>query len=638
MSNPMSNSMPNPMSNPMSNPMPNSMPKIHLLPDSLISKIAAGEVIERPASALKELIENSLDAGAKRIIIDLEDAGRKLIRVKDDGEGMSAEDAERAIQRHATSKLSAEEALFAIASLGFRGEALAAMAAVSRMTLLTKTADAQQGFALEIEKGIILSRKACAAETGTALEVKQLFYNTPARLKFLKSDAVELKHCLDAVMRCALSCPEVFFQVKHNGSILLQAPALGDMRSTVAALFGATLAKTLLPLEHSCASCTVKGFIAPPHQARNDKSQQFLSVNKRWIRNAELSRAVYDGYHSLLFTQKHPVFFLHLSVDPASVDVNIHPTKAEVKFVHQEAIMQAVRNAAYETLQQNTLIPQVKGGKEIPFPSALPQPTSKYVFDASTQNALQVHETVQTWPDTASEERKAISGKIGTGPGEHWPGMLPALSAPPTPSAPPEIKAAAAHPRRLPLLRLLGQIHKTFFVAETVGGLIYIDQHAAHERVLYEKFMKQYVNKEVKVQRLLRPELVEFTASEKALLLQYRAQLQEIGFELEEFGGNTWKILSIPSLLGRLQPRESIHDVLLLFQEGREKVLETKETIATRMACRAAVMAGDVLTIEEMVNILRELEMTELPFTCPHGRPTLMNVPVEELEKRFKRR
>ncbi len=628
--------------------MPNPTPKIHLLPDSLISKIAAGEVIERPASALKELIENSLDAGAKRIIIELEDAGRKLIRVKDDGEGMSAEDAERAIQRHATSKLSAEETLFAISSLGFRGEALAAMAAVSRMTLLTKTADAQQGSALEIEKGIILSRKACAAETGTAFEVKQLFYNTPARLKFLKSDAVELKHCLDAVMRCALTRPEVFFQVKHNGSILLQAPALGDMRSTVAALFGATLAKTLLPLEHSCASCTVKGFIAPPHQARNDKSQQFLSVNKRWIRNAELSRSVYDGYHSLLFTQKHPVFFLHLSVDPASVDVNIHPTKAEVKFAHQEAIMQAVRNAAYETLQQNTLIPQVKGSIEIKerdsalsypsaspssfhssFPSALSQPTSKYIFDASTQNALQVHETVQTWPGTASEERKAILEKRGTGPGEHWPSRL---------TAPPEIKAAAAHARRLPLLRLLGQIHKTFFVAETIGGLIYIDQHAAHERVLYEKFMKQYVNKEVKVQRLLRPELVEFTASEKALLLQYRAQLQEIGFELEEFGGNAWKILSIPSLLGRLQPRESIHDVLLLFQEGREKVLETKETIATRMACRAAVMAGDVLTIEEMVNILRELEMTELPFTCPHGRPTLMNVPVEELEKRFKRR
>lgn len=577
------------------------MSKIQVLSEQVINKIAAGEVIERPASVVKELLENALDAKATRIIVEVENAGKDLIRIIDNGEGMDEQDARRCIARHATSKIVSENDLQAIFTLGFRGEALASIAAVSQLTIITNQKERVEGFTLTVEGGIITSSGIAAAESGTIIAVKNLFFNTPARKKFLKENAVELRHIIEVVTRYALIHPAITVRLLHNGYQLLHAPTVSDLRSNISSIYGLDLAKALLEVNYSAPGISIFGYIASPYHARNDKSQQAFFVNNRSIRSEDISQALYDAYHSLLFVGKHPVAVLNLTIDPQRIDVNVHPHKMEIKFEQKEQIYGAVYQAIRQTLERNQLLPTVPVDVQVPLPpTTSPQ---KYTFEPSKQTVLSAEATDRPLPVVNNQQPLVIAGN-----------------------------------EKFPEMKLLGQVHKTFFIAETHGGAFFIDQHAVHERVLYEQFMEQLMNSHVEVQNLLQGELLECTPHEMSLINEQSNFLHTMGFTIQPFGDRTIQLTTVPSLLGRTQPTEALYEVLGVLQQQKKKTEEVQEEIITRMACRAAVMAGDTLTLGEMEQHLKELAQKKLPYTCPHGRPTMFKVTVDELEKKFRRK
>ena len=606
------------------------MASINILSEDLINKIAAGEVIERPASVVKELIENSLDANATTITIDIKDSGKKLIKITDNWSGMDKDDAKKSIIRHATSKLNTTDDLFAIQTLGFRGEALASIAAVSLLSLTTKQQDTLEGFSLVIEGGNIVNDTIAAADPGTTIEVHNLFFNTPARKKFLKTDGVELRHIIDVVTNYALLHPGVSFRLNHEGRELLSSPAVQDQRSNISAIYGTSTAKDLLEVAYKDDLCTLTGFISKPINCRNDKTQQIFFVNNRWVKNSGLSNAVYDGFHSMLFVNKHPIFVLHLTLDPEKVDVNVHPQKSEIKIDQKEQIAAAVTAAVKETLRANNLIPVVDVEFEQQATLAPPTPKPKvekpgvkYNFEPSEQTILQEPSLV-----TSHEQLHSIISETVEAEQSAEPELAPLEE---------DVKAQLSETEKFPPLKLFGQIHKTFFVAETPGGVFFIDQHAAHERVLYERFMKQYADKAVEVQTLLQGEVVEFTAAEVALLNEHHAALEQFGFVIDHFGENSFAIKSVPLIFNRLQPKEQVKEFLHSLSNGKNTLQKLHETIVTRMACRSAYMTGDDLTTQQVQGILKDLSNCEHPYTCPHGRPTMIKTGVFELEKKFKR-
>jgi DNA mismatch repair protein MutL len=596
------------------------MGKIHVLSEDLINKIAAGEVIERPASVVKELVENSLDAGATSIIVRVDNYGKNLIMVCDNGEGMEEEDAQLSVLRHATSKLKKQEDLFSIKTLGFRGEALASIAAVSKFSLLTKQKWMVGGYELNVEGGMLIGSQVTSAEVGTTIIVRDLFFNTPVRRKFLKSDAVELKHIVEIVNRYALIHPEIAFKLIHNDQELMVAPVVDDLRDNIASIYSVTVAKDLLEVKYDDELIKIRGYIGKPFQARNDKNMQVLFVNKRWIKNEDIAHAVYEGYHAMLFVNKHPIFFLDLMLDAEKIDVNVHPQKSEIRIEQKEYVAQAILNAVRATLQQHNLIPAVEVNfeEQLAFSGNRPfafSNKSKYAFEQSQQTVLKVQEKEEEWGTSEGglvQEKKVVVKEQK------------------------EESAAPSASSKIPAFRLLGNIHKTFFVAETDGGAFFIDQHAAHERVMYERLMKEFMIKEIAVQRLLQPEIMELSSSEKVVFDENREIMCHLGFEMEPFHGNTVVIKSVPLVLGRLQVKELVQTILGLGE--KRKLSEIQEEIITRMACRAAVMAGDIVTIVQMEGILHDLGQTEHPFTCPHGRPTIIKTSFEELEKKFKRK
>lgn len=635
------------------------MTKINVLPEELINKIAAGEVIERPASVVKELLENSLDAKATRIVVEVKDYGKRLIKVSDNGEGMDQEDALKSVLRHATSKIKDVNDLFAIQTLGFRGEALASIAAVSKLTLTTKQKSTLEGFSIMLEGGQIVNSGIVAAEKGTTIEIEELFFNTPARKKFLKTDAVELKHIVEVVEHYALINPKISFRLLHDLRELLQSPSTEDWRSAIATIYGINTAKELLEVKFESGDIKdsrvsngikVSGFISKPYDARNDKTQQALFVNKRWIKNEEITKTIYDAYHSLLFVNKHPIFVLNLELDPTKIDVNVHPTKSDIKIEQKKEVHQAVFNAVKETLQRNDLLPVMdfKEEQQLSFGSVVKKEEinsinnpAKYSFEKSDQTMLQVKESECTGNSYHGNNdyygNNGSSSDYNNYPAEpQTPQALPAIEHSNISQTIPQTTIPQAD--KLPPLKLLGQIHKTFFAAETPGGVLFIDQHVVQERVLYEKFMGQLMNKSVAVQNLLRGEVLELTASQKIYVLENKEALYNLGFILEEFGENSFVLKTVPTLFGRLQPKEMLFEVLSMLQEGRNRIEEIQEEIITRMACRASVKAGDTLTNGEMQNLLDFLNSTVFPYTCPHGRAVLIKIGVDELEKKFRRK
>jgi DNA mismatch repair protein MutL len=591
------------------------MSSINLLDEELINKIAAGEVIERPASVVKELVENSLDAQATNIVIEINDSGKKLIKVTDNGKGMSESDTKKCVLRHATSKIKTADDLFAINTLGFRGEALSSVAAVSRLTITTKQSNQLEAYNLVLEAGQVISDGILGAEEGTTIEVHDLFFNTPARKKFLKTDSVELRHIVDVITQYALINPTVNFKVIHENHVLLNSPAATETRNNIASVYGIQIAKELLEISHENNDIKVEGFISKPYQARNDKNQQVLFVNGRAVKNDDINKAIYLGFHSLLFVNKHPIYVLNISLDPQKIDVNVHPTKREIKIEKKEVVCKVVLEAVKETLQKHNLIPILDFNYEQQLAFGIPKKQSeeksapKYSFEVSKQAVLK---TDLLSSQSIDSEKSFIS--------EH------------------ESAQVTKGNIKLPPLKLLGQVHKTFFVAETEGGLLLIDQHVVQERVLYEKFMGELMNKNVAVQSLLKSEMFELTPAEKITINENKTQLINFGFEIEDFGDNSIILKTIPTIFGRLQPKELFFEVLENLKEGKNKLEQIQEEIITRMACRASVKAGDVVTIPQMEKLLQELQETNLPYTCPHGRAVLIKLTVDDLEKKFKRK
>ena len=599
------------------------MPKIKLLSEEIINKIAAGEVIERPASVVKELLENSIDAKATRIIIDLKDSGKELIRIRDNGEGMDQIDARNSILRHATSKLKQEEDLYSITTLGFRGEALASIAAVSNLSIITKQEKDLEGFHLDISAGEVVSSSQAAADTGTTIEVRNLFFNTPARKKFLKTDAVELKHIVDAVIGYALIHPQIFFKLTHEGYELLNSPVVGKAIDRIASIYGINLAKELLEINYPEKSVLVKGFVAKPHEARNDKAKQIIFVNYRKVRNEDISKAVYDAFHSTLYLNKHPIFILNLDLDPKEIDVNVHPQKTEIKISQKEIVYQAVYNAVRKVLEENNLIPPLnfpeEDWKEKPVQTTIKK--NRFSEDKHMQTVLEVKEDETKKPIAADELDS--ENKINTLPQN-------------------EFKSAALlnnnNNLKIPPMRILGQVHKTFFIGETADGLMLIDQHVVQERIYYEQFMQQYMGRKVAVQNLLQGHILEFSAPERVILEENKEKLSALGFRIEHFGGNNYLLKTAPTIFGRLQPKEILYEILHTLEEKRNSIDRIQEEIITRMSCRASIKAGDEVTISYMERLLEELSGCELPYTCPHGRAILIKITIDELEKKFKRK
>jgi DNA mismatch repair protein MutL len=578
---------------------------IRLLSSEVSSQIAAGEVVERPASVVKELIENSLDAGAKNISASILDAGRTRIEVADDGHGIPPDELELAASRHATSKLFHSEDLFRISTLGFRGEALASIASVSRMTITSRVRGMKEGARLKVEAGIAGPLEKVGAPVGTAVTVENLFYNVPARLKFLKTDVTEKRAIDSLITRYALAYPEVRFKVLDGKQATLQTTGDNDRRAILAALHGVEVAKQMLEVLAEEDGLLLNGFISPTSLTRSNRKEITFFVNGRWVQETSLSSAILQAYHTLLMVGRYPLTALFLEIDPQDVDVNVHPTKAEVRFRQQDRVFSFVQRSARKALLAYTPVapisPQLWGARP-----ALESYNRQAGIDWSIAHDL----PLDAGPLTIEHRPSAVI---------HGQESLPQSS--------------------VPLLRLIGQIGSTYLVAEGPDGLYLIDQHAAHERVLFEKLMVQRETKSIPSQSLLTPAVVTLPPQSASLVASQLPFLNQFGFEVQEFGTNTFQVRAMPALFSGGDPSTALRALVEDFEEDETPLrAEVEARLAARVCKRLAVKGGQVLTHEEQHALLSDLESCQSPRTCPHGRPTMIHLSVDMLERQFGRR
>lgn len=581
---------------------------IQILPDEVASQIAAGEVVERPASVVKELVENSLDAGATHISITVDGAGKKLVEVADDGQGIPPEEISLALSRHATSKLSTAADLFNIATLGFRGEALASIASVSRFTITSRSKDAEIGARLLVEGGQIDSApQPVGAPSGTVVRVEDLFYNVPARRKFLKTDSTERRHIDDLVTRYALAYPDVRFQLTQEGRSALQTSGSGDRREVLAALFSTDIAHQMLEVNAEYDQSRVYGFISPTSLTRSNRRGITLFINGRWVQDITLSTALIQGYHSMLMVGRYPMAVIFIDLPPNQVDVNVHPTKSEVRFSDPDDVFTGVQRAVRRALLAYSPVPSVK--TQVRWTPSDSQPG---IDMSGWQRPTIDPQRFPPAPEQASNETSPQT--------DPEPEKQPTLSG--------------AH---VPLLRLIGQVGTAYLVAEGPDGLYLIDQHAAHERILFERFMSQR-SQQVPSQALLDPVTLELNTASARLLEEQISVLEKLGFEIEHFGPNTFKVRSMPALLAGSDPAAAVRSVIEDFEEDETPLQnEIEAKIIGRVCKRAAVKAGKVLSPEEQKALLRDLEACRSPRTCPHGRPTMIHLSIDLLERQFGR-
>ncbi len=578
---------------------------IHILPPEIASQIAAGEVVERPASVVKELLENALDAHARSVSILVEAAGRKRIEVRDDGEGIPADEVPLAVARHATSKLRSADDLFRIATLGFRGEALASIASVSRLTLISRTAAAQTGVRIRVDGGHAGEPEPVAAPPGTTVRVEDLFFNVPARLKFLKSAVTERRAINTLLARYALAYPQVRFKLLLDGRSSLQTSGDGDRRAILGVLYGADVARQMLEVQAEESGLRLTGFISPPALTRSNRREMTFFVNGRWVQDMPLNKAVLQAYHTLLMVGRYPLTTLFLDVPPDSVDVNVHPTKAEVRFREHDRVFSFVQRAVRRAVLAYAPVPQSGAVQHFWGGSAPRQPERDALTDWQVGHAFPAAEEASR-PEAAAAARP--------------PSSQPALS-------------------RMPILRLVGQIGNTYLVAEGPDGLYLIDQHAAHERVLFEKLMSQLAEAHIPAQALLSPVAVTLPPHQADLLQEQLPLLGKLGFEVAPFGPNTFQVRAMPALFGGRDPAAALRALVEDFEEDEAPLAQALEArVAARVCKRLAIKGGQPLPPAEQEALLRSLEACESPRTCPHGRPTMIHLSVDMLERQFGRR
>jgi DNA mismatch repair protein MutL len=591
---------------------------IRLLSTEVASQIAAGEVIERPASVVKELLENSLDAGARSITITIEEAGKKLIEVADDGSGIPSAELELAVSRHATSKLARADELFSISTLGFRGEALASIASVSRMNMTSRVQNEQEGARLRVEGGRLGKPTKVGTTVGTTVRVEDLFYNVPARLKFLKSDTTERRAIDVLVTRYALAYAGKRFKLSDGKNVVLQTSGDGDRRAILAALYGVDVAKQMLEVIAEEEGLSLSGFVSPTSLTRSNRKEITFFINGRWVHDAALSTALLQAYHTLLMVGRYPLTALFLEIPPPEVDVNVHPAKAEVRFRNQDKVFSFVQRSVRKTLLAYSPVPNVAPslwGTTRTVPTEQPRHTG---LDWKIGHDEKL--SVDSDPLSERDERREADSQ------------LPITSS----QAPRE--ASSLQPS-IPLLRLVGQIGASYLVAEGPDGLYLVDQHAAHERVLFEKLMTQHAVKNIPSQSLLTPVAVTLPPPSAHLLMTQLPFLKQFGFDVEEFGPNTFQVRAMPALFMGSDPAAALHALVEDFEEDESPLQNEIETkLAARVCKRMAVKAGQTLSNEEQRALLIDLESCESPRTCPHGRPTMIHLSVDMLERQFGRR
>lgn len=589
------------------------MSAIRILPDILSNKIAAGEVVERPASVVKELIENAVDAGSTKIMVDIENGGRSLIRVSDNGIGMNHDDALLSLERYATSKIHDENDLFSIKTLGFRGEALPSIASVSRFRMVTRDEASQTATEIQVEGGRIKHVSETGGPVGTMITVEKLFYNTPARRKFLKSAGTETGHVGETVSAIALGRPGIQFRLVHNSKTVKHWPAVESSLDRALAVLGGDLRHDLLRLEASAGRISLSGWISSPAVTRSTSQKIYIYVNGRYIRDRGLQHALFEGYRGRLMRGRFPVAVLFIEVPFDRLDVNVHPAKHEVRFSEYKNLYEALKSSAYHAWSRSTRRPAGAG-------IDIPDTPSRYESSAGPVSnpdlPMAVSETLSGYDRNQAYESGDIASR-----------------------QPPEAQMDLWTDTAAETLRAIGQIHNTYIVCESEGGIVLIDQHAAHERIVFEKLKKMSRAGGRPVQHLLVPETIETGFKEAALLEKLMPELHTLGLEIEPFGGNTFVVKSVPALIADREARPLVLEILAKaadtgFSEDLERALDECLIL---MACHGAIRANQPLSEIEMNDLLHQLSACENRSTCPHGRPVRIEWTLTQLEKAFKR-
>ncbi len=586
---------------------------IRILDPQVAAKIAAGEVIERPASVVKELLDNAIDAGSTQIRIETREGGLRLIRVTDNGCGIPAAEVELAFLPHATSKIQTADDLRVIRSLGFRGEALHAIAAVAQVTMVTKTADEPAATVLRLEGGKVVSRSSRGAPTGTAVSVENLFVTIPARLKFLKSAATETGHIANVAAQYALAHPGIKFTLMCDGRLSFQSTGSGDLQDVLVKVLGVETARGMIAIvpqpdeAGKTDGIRVSGYVSQPSVTRSTRAYLSLFVNGRWIQSRMLNYAVEEAYHTLLQVGRHPIAVLNIEVPFEQVDVNVHPSKTEVRFLREREVFASVQKAVRTALVESA---------GIPLATTYPR------------------EGESAGPARWGGPRLAVPVH---GPTGRELGVQPtAVDADSSPSAPLVPPAPAAS--KLPPLRILGQFAQTYVIAEAPEGIYLIDQHTAHERVIYEALVAEHARMAVTSQGLLEPLVLEVTPRQRAVVEGHEQQLAELGFQIEPFGEAAIVVRAVPAILARGNVGQAVTEILDEMAEERGTLASWQEALIISVTCHSAVRAGQVLSHDEMRQLLAQLERTTLPRTCPHGRPTMILLSQAQLEREFGRR
>ena len=588
-------------------------PNIKVLPEQVINKIAAGEVIDRPSSVVKELVENSIDAGADEITVVLKEGGTALIQIMDNGSGMTEEDAIMSFQRHATSKISAFKDIEQVHTLGFRGEALASIASVARVEMKTILQGAIEGTHIQIDGGVVKQITVTGGNPGTSVAVKHLFYNTPARRKFLRTHSTEYRHILNMLTRFTLSHPHVEFSLYHEDKLIYQLKK-NDLMTRVCEVLGEQQRDHLLEISEENVVLKMTGYLGDFDSARKSRGDQYLFVNSRYINDRTLAAAVVSGYGELLPKGRFPLYILFLTINPDRLDVNVHPTKSEIKFADQQALFSLVRGAVKRALRSDDMIPLVGSQESI-------TDFKRQRFKRPIIDDIKKGGTEQTSIDFTSVSND-LYGNDSTGLSMDYKSQpLGAQSSSTTP----------------PSQALLWQLHHKYIFSQIKSGVVIIDQHAAHERITYEKVKARFQAREAPSQQLLFPHTIELPVEDHALLLDILPFLQRIGFVIKGFGARTVVVEGIPAGM-RIRAEEKILPEII--DEYKLKIgteVDMLERVAKSVACRASIMSGEKLSAEEMNALIDQLFACETPYFCPHGRPTMITLSLEELDTRFER-
>lgn len=593
---------------------------IHLLPDAVANQIAAGEVVQRPASAVKELMENAIDAGADQIKLIIKDAGKSLIQVVDNGSGMSAADARLSLQRHATSKISRAEDLFEIRTMGFRGEAMASIAAISHLEIKTRRHEDELGTVIQVAGSELISLEPDALPTGTSISVKNLFYNIPARRNFLKSDGVELRHIVDEFQRVALAHPQIHFSMYQDGNEVYHLTP-GSLKQRVVHLFGKNYNERLVPIEEETTIIKLKGFIGKPQFAKKSRGEQFFFVNKRYVKDAYLHHAILKAYQEVLPDDTYPLYVLFIDIDPARIDINVHPTKTEIKYEDDKSIYAIVRSAVKRSLGQYHITPSLDFDQENNF-SQFMQPKA---FNEIIPPSVSFNPDFNPFKgDHAYDVTRQVETRQLT--------MQQYIGE--------EIEDKDMNEKKEPQVKSrLFQIHKTFILSQIHSGFILIDQQSAHERILFEQFMEQLESRQGMIQQSLFPQTIELNPGDTALVREILPDIQSLGFQLREFGRNTFVVEGVPADLGLgIREKEVIEGLLEDLNNKQDKSeLDRRKQLASSLARRAAIKKGTELSQQEMSELIDRLFACESANISLQGKPVILTFTTQELWERFGR-